>query len=111
MKLKHQISSSNKLSPTDSDADWYKKVMTEFDYSQVLDILPVLHQDDQKFKSSKAFGDFRRVYESLELTTKLCLLCFAVIPENEVVKKRFMTHWWFGEGFVSSLEDGSADRI
>ncbi|XP_059436876.1 uncharacterized protein LOC132169955 [Corylus avellana] len=116
MKLKHQISSSNKLSPTDSDADWYKKVMSEFDHSQVLDILPVLHQDDQKFKSSQfksspAFRDFRKVYENLKLRTKLCLLCFAVIPENEVVKKRFMTHWWFGEGFVSSLDDNAADQI
>jgi hypothetical protein len=99
IKLKHQISSSNKLSPTDSDT-WYKDIINEFHYSQVLDILPVLHLG-RNFKNSPAFRDFRQVYESLALTTKLCLLCFAIIPENEVVKKRFMTYWWVGEGFVS----------
>jgi hypothetical protein len=100
IKLKHEISSSNKLSPTDSDT-WYKNIdINEFHYKQVRDILPVLHLD-QNFKNSPALRDFREVYNSLALTTKLCLLCFAIIPENEVVKKRFMTYWWVGEGFVS----------
>jgi hypothetical protein len=105
IKLKHQISSSNKLSPTDSDT-WYKNIdINEFHYKQVRDILPVLHLDGN-FMNSSALRDFRKVYNSLARTTKLCLFCFAIIPENEVVKKRFMTYWWVGEGFVSPQKPG-----
>ncbi|XP_059436864.1 disease resistance RPP13-like protein 4 [Corylus avellana] len=57
-----------------------------------------------------AFQDFRLVYDKLlDSTTKLCLLCFALIPENEIVKKRFMTYWWVGEGFVSPKLEKVAD--
>ncbi|XP_062160601.1 uncharacterized protein LOC133867853 isoform X2 [Alnus glutinosa] len=107
--LKHQISSSKKLSPTDSET-WYKDIdINEFHYSQVLDILPVLHVD-KEFGNSLAFRDFRLVYDKLpDSRIKLCLLCFALIPENEIVKKRFMTYWWVGEGFISPQGEKADD--
>ncbi|KAE7995543.1 hypothetical protein FH972_000324 [Carpinus fangiana] len=36
-----------------------------------------------------------------------CLLCFSVFPQNAVIKKKALVHWWVGEGFLSdtSAED------
>ncbi|XP_059437965.1 disease resistance RPP13-like protein 4 [Corylus avellana] len=100
MELKLRIPLPYKLSSDKSDAHRYARGGTEFDDLDVIDDLPVLHVD-VGFKNSLAFQDFRSVYESLDPRTKLCLLCFALIPGNEIVKKRFMTYWWVGEGFVS----------
>ncbi|KAB8686983.1 hypothetical protein FH972_026339 [Carpinus fangiana] len=110
MELKLRIPLPYKLSSKESDAHRYTGGDTEFDDSDVIDDLPVLHVDTG-FRNSLAFNDFRSVYESLDSTTKLCLLCFALIPENEIVKKRFMTYWWVGEGFVSpEVDDGTLEE-
>ncbi|XP_030971060.1 uncharacterized protein LOC115991473 [Quercus lobata] len=73
---------------------------------QVIDELPDLHYNTL-FNQSYAFQDFRDIYSSLDDRTKLCLLCFALIPENEVVKKRLFVYWWVGEGFSSSTSSSS----
>ncbi|BFG38273.1 hypothetical protein CerSpe_245470 [Prunus speciosa] len=64
------------------------------------DSLPDLHFS-KVFKDSPALKEFRVVYHSLSVITKLCLLCFAAIPANEAIKKRVLVHWWVGEGFVN----------
>jgi Leucine-rich repeat (LRR) protein len=33
-------------------------------------------------------------------------MCLAVFPEDAVIKKRLLIHWWIGEGFVSSVSEG-----
>ncbi|XP_059436873.1 disease resistance RPP13-like protein 4 [Corylus avellana] len=110
MELKLRIPLPYKLSSDKSDAHRYTRGGTEFDDLDVIDDLPVLHVD-MGFRNSLAFQDFQSVYESLESTTKLCLLCFALIPENEIVKKRFMTYWWVGEGFVRpEVDDGTLEE-
>nr|XP_023884721.1 disease resistance RPP13-like protein 4 [Quercus suber]POE70289.1 disease resistance rpp13-like protein 4 [Quercus suber] len=103
LKLKLQIPLPHKLSATDSDARKYTRVGVGADYDdlQVIDELPDLHFHPL-FDKSFAFKDFRHVYDSLDVRTKLCLLCFALIPENEVVKKRFLVYWWVGEGLINS---------
>ena len=103
LKLKLQIPLPHKLSATDSDAKKYTRVGVGADYDdlQVIDKLPDLHFNEL-FDKSFAFKDFRHVYDSLDVRTKLCLLCFALIPENEVVKKRFFVYWWVGEGLINS---------
>lgn len=73
---------------------------------QVIDELPDLHYNTL-FNQSYAFQDFRDIYSSLDDRTKLCLLCFALIPENEVVKKRLFVYWWVGEGYISSTSSSS----
>ncbi|KAL4628744.1 hypothetical protein ACB092_05G261400 [Castanea dentata] len=73
---------------------------------QVVDELPDLHYRTL-FNQSYAFQDFRDIYSSLDDRSKLCLLCFALIPENEVVKKRLFVYWWVGEGFISSTSSSS----
>ncbi|PQM41632.1 disease resistance RPP13-like protein 4 [Prunus yedoensis var. nudiflora] len=71
-----------------------------FDPNKVLDQLSDLHFS-KVFGDSPTFKDFRVVYNSLCVTTKLCFLCFAVFPANEVIKKRLLVHWWIGEGFLN----------
>ncbi|KAM1109406.1 hypothetical protein ACFX13_008955 [Malus domestica] len=68
--------------------------------NKVLDKLSGLHFS-KVFEESPAYKEFQVVYNSLRVTTKLCLLCFAVFPVNEVVKKRVLIQWWVGEGFVN----------
>ena len=63
--------------------------------------MPDLHDYYTLFDPSDAFLDFKVIYNSLDLRTKLCLLCFALILENEVVKKRLFVYWWVGEGFIN----------
>ncbi|ONH95569.1 hypothetical protein PRUPE_7G078100 [Prunus persica] len=76
-----------------------------FDPNKVLDQLSDLHFS-KVFGESPTFKDFRVVYNSLCVTTKLCLLCFAVFPANEVIKKGLLVHWWIGEGFLNPPVDG-----
>ncbi|CAB4286866.1 unnamed protein product [Prunus armeniaca] len=69
------------------------------------DSVPDLHLS-KVFKDSPTLKEFRVVYNSLSVITKLCLLCFAAIPANEAIKKRVLVHWWVGEGFVNPPVDG-----
>lgn len=48
----------------------------------------------------------RLAINSLDTRLKRCLLCLAVFPENTVVKKRLLIHWWIGEGMVKSVPEG-----
>ncbi|KAK8598883.1 hypothetical protein V6N13_076828 [Hibiscus sabdariffa] len=53
------------------------------------------------FERSYYFKEIKEKYESLEDNRlKLCLLCFAIFPENAVIKKRFLRFWWVGEKLV-----------
>ena len=33
---------------------------------------------------------------------KSCLLCFSVFPEDAIIKKKVLIHWWVGERFIDS---------
>uniref|UniRef100_J3N9T4 Rx N-terminal domain-containing protein n=1 Tax=Oryza brachyantha TaxID=4533 RepID=J3N9T4_ORYBR len=37
-----------------------------------------------------------------------CVLCLAAFPEGTVIKKRLLIHWWIGEGFVRSADEGKS---
>lgn len=52
-----------------------------------LEQLPELHFN-MVFSTSLAFKDFLNVYDSFDVTTKLCSLHFAVLLANEVIKKK-----------------------
>ncbi|CDY39430.1 BnaAnng05610D [Brassica napus] len=62
--------------------------------------LPGLHVSDD-FKDSSAFEEVVDKFEELEFTYMLCLLSFAVFPENKEVKKTMLMYWWIGEGYIS----------
>ncbi|CAL8145775.1 unnamed protein product [Prunus armeniaca] len=57
---------------------------------------------------SSTFKEIEAVYNRLDVTLKLCFLCFSVFPENAVIKKKVLVHWWVGEGFIDTL--GTSDK-
>ncbi|XP_059436847.1 disease resistance RPP13-like protein 4 [Corylus avellana] len=50
--------------------------------------------------------EIEAIYNDLDVTSKMCLLCFSVFPENAVIKKKVLVHWWVGEGFIDSPSSG-----
>ncbi|PKI38377.1 hypothetical protein CRG98_041233 [Punica granatum] len=43
---------------------------------------------------------FVQAFRSLDLESKLRLLCFSIFPEDAVVHKKVLVYWWIGEGLV-----------
>ena len=73
--------------------------------------LPILHMN-HKFLRSSVFTELQEAFEELNTKLKHCLLCFAVVPENEVVKRRLLIDWWVGERLVDSpATEEVADEI
>ena len=52
------------------------------------------------------FTEFKEVFENLDIRLKLCLLSFAVLPEDVVVKRRLLINWWVEEGLVDPPSTG-----
>jgi len=90
--------SSRKISITDSQTAEENDEISETG----IDIyLPGLHFSE-KFKTSSAFEEVVEKFQGLDdFTQKLCLLSFAVFPENREVKRTMLMYWWIGEGFIS----------
>ena len=65
-----------------------------------------LHMKNHKLVCSSFFTEFKEVFENLDMRLKLCLLSFAVLPEDAVVKRRLLINWWVGEGLVDPLSTG-----
>lgn len=103
MKLKLLLPSPHKLLLNKSSSSLLSSIQLAAD--KMLNQLPDLHSSEV-FYQSLAFKDFQDVYNSLDVTAKLCLLCFSVFPANEVVKKRRLVHWWVGEGLLYPPVDG-----
>ncbi|XP_038875990.1 uncharacterized protein LOC120068331 [Benincasa hispida] len=61
------------------------------------------------FGESPAFIEIQEMYNNgfSDDICKKCFLYFAVFPENVVLKKRFLTHWWIGEGLLDPLGSGN----
>ncbi|XP_020871515.1 axoneme-associated protein mst101(2)-like [Arabidopsis lyrata subsp. lyrata] len=71
--------------------------------------LPGLHVAEE-FEISSAFEEVVEKFQGLdEFTQKLCLLSFAVFPENREVTRTMLMYWWIGEGFISC--DDSEDSV
>ncbi|XP_023533577.1 disease resistance RPP13-like protein 4 isoform X1 [Cucurbita pepo subsp. pepo] len=62
------------------------------------------------FDESPAFIEIQDIYNGFgDDICKKCFLYFAAFPENVVLKKRLLTHWWIGEGLLDS--SGSGDQM
>lgn len=57
-------------------------------------------------RESVQMWQLKVIIDGLETRLRQCLLCLAVFPEDAVIKKRLLIHWWIGEGFVSSVSEG-----
>lgn len=104
-KMKLPIPSKFKTNAADLRNQWNlggsTQTAQQFAASLLKGALPKFH-NNPVFENSPAFRDFEVRYKSLPIHLKLCLLCFAVFPEGEIIKKRLMVYWWIGEGFVGS---------
>ncbi|EAY81640.1 hypothetical protein OsI_36810 [Oryza sativa Indica Group] len=58
-------------------------------------------------RDGEQMAHLRRAVHGMDEQLRHCLLCLAAFPEGAVIKKRLLIHWWIGEKFVSSLEDGN----
>ncbi|CAL9241756.1 unnamed protein product, partial [Arabidopsis halleri] len=74
--------------------------------------LPGLHVS-KEFEISSAFEEVVEKFQGLDdFTQKLCLLSFAVFPENREVTRTMLMYWWIGEGFISCDDsENSVTRI
>ncbi|XP_024026903.1 disease resistance RPP13-like protein 4 [Morus notabilis] len=61
------------------------------------------------FNQTCVFEEIKDIYEGLEDKAKKCLLCFSLFTENEELKKRMLTYWWEGEGFLRA-DDGDGKK-
>ncbi|OMO52585.1 disease resistance RPP13-like protein 4-like protein [Corchorus olitorius] len=77
-----------------SDRRWKKTVATS-----EADDLPRLYKE-AIFEISYHFQEIEEKYNQLNRRQKLCLLCFAVFPENAEIKKRLLRFWWVAENLV-----------
>ncbi|XVF52269.1 hypothetical protein PTKIN_Ptkin05aG0005600 [Pterospermum kingtungense] len=91
-KVKIQIPLQHQVSALTSDKYLQTAVATK-----EAGHLPTPYEAKEIFESSSFVKEFRDHYESLEDRHKLCLLCFAIFPEDAEVKKRLLKFWWVGE--------------
>ncbi|XVF52271.1 hypothetical protein PTKIN_Ptkin05aG0005800 [Pterospermum kingtungense] len=105
-KVKMQIP-LQKVSATVSDnAPRYLQTTVS---SKVVGLLPNPYEAKEIFESSSFVKEFRDHYESLHDRRKLCLLCFAIFPEDTEVEKRLLKFWWLGER-LSPEPDGDSKK-
>jgi hypothetical protein len=104
--LKNQIFSPPELSSVNLDSESFKRSnLSMRDRYQ----LPIQLPDQNiinKLITERTLKEIRVVYNDLDVTSKMCLLCFSVFPENAVIKKKVLVHWWVGEGFIDSPSSG-----
>ncbi|CAK7350747.1 unnamed protein product [Dovyalis caffra] len=98
VELKHDIPSPYKLNLANEGHKKSQNV-SGGDFLNLIDEMLKI-RDNKAFEGCSSFEDFKENYKSLDLRDKLCLLCFAVFPENAVIKKRLLMYWWVGEGFI-----------
>ncbi|XP_059436851.1 disease resistance RPP13-like protein 4 [Corylus avellana] len=56
---------------------------------------------------SSILKEIQVVYDGLKDESKQsCLLCFSVFPQNVVIKRKALVHWWVGEKLLSSQTCG-----
>ncbi|XP_050379583.1 disease resistance RPP13-like protein 4 [Argentina anserina] len=60
---------------------------------------PTIGKEQQSLNTE----DIEEIYNGLDETLKQCFLCFSVYPEDAVIKKKVLIHWWVGEEFIETL--------
>ncbi|XVF11129.1 hypothetical protein REPUB_Repub07fG0242300 [Reevesia pubescens] len=93
-KVKIQIPLQHQVSGTTPEARRYLQTTVA---SKEVGYLPNPYEADGIFESDFFLKEFQDRYKGLNERLKLCLLCFAIFPENAEVKKRLLRFWWVGE--------------
>ena len=107
MKLKYQIPSLRKLSWTSPTAQ--SQTSSGSIVGGSVQELPKLHKSES-FKDSSFYKEIEDIFEGLEKEEKFFLSCFAVLTEHAVVKRRLLTYWGLGEGFLSESDSKTGEK-
>ncbi|VVB12483.1 unnamed protein product [Arabis nemorensis] len=62
--------------------------------------LPGIHTNVEGLIKCEAFRRVKQKFMELEIEQKICLLSFAVFPENREVHRTVLMYWWIGEGIL-----------
>ncbi|KAF5197405.1 Disease resistance rpp13-like protein [Thalictrum thalictroides] len=65
-----------------------------------------LAENDDSVKASLQVS-----YDELPSSLKSCFLCFSLYPEDSVISKEQLIHWWIGEGFLPVRNGRSALEV
>ena len=72
--------------------------------------LPGLHENAEVLTKLMAFRQVEQKFMELEDVKKMCLLTFAVFPENREVHRTMLMYWWIGEGILPVERAGETVR-
>ena len=106
--LKDQICSPPQFSLVSLDSESFQRSSFSMRYHSLFR-LPVQLPDvntNEMIANRYTSYEIEMVYNGLDVTKKLCLLCLSVFPEKATIKKKVLVHWWVGEGFIDSLNNG-----
>ncbi|KAJ0262727.1 RNI-like superfamily protein [Hirschfeldia incana] len=67
-----------------------------------IECLPGIHANEEDLKRLAVFRDVRDKFIKLTDHKKICLLSFAVFPENQEVNRTMLMYWWIGEGILNN---------
>ncbi|KAK8497129.1 hypothetical protein V6N13_046898 [Hibiscus sabdariffa] len=104
-KVKAQIPLQHQASSI-SESRYLQTTNTSKDVRTLLDP----YRADGIFESKTFLKEFEDHYSDLDVRHKLCLLCFAIFPENAVVKKRLLRFWWEGEKLLSETKEEKKEK-
>ncbi|KAG7955401.1 hypothetical protein I3843_11G069800 [Carya illinoinensis] len=106
MKIKNQIPSLLKLSQTGPGSYNNSETIKNSDACSAFHGNLNPHKS-KSFLNSSFYREIEEIYADLnDVHEKFFLACFAMLPENAVVKRRLLTYWWVGEEEVKTSTDG-----
>ena len=107
-KIKYQIPSIRKLSMTSSKA--HSQASSGSTEGSSVQELPKLHKSES-FRKSSFYIEIKKNLDGLSEEEEFILSCIAVLTEGAVVKRRLLTYWWIGEGWLKDSESETPEEI
>ncbi|KAG2244390.1 hypothetical protein Bca52824_093763 [Brassica carinata] len=65
---------------------------------------PGIHTNVEDLTRREVFRQVKQKFKELDIEQKICLLSFAVFPENQEVHRTMLMYWWIGEGILPVKE-------
>ncbi|CDY26369.1 BnaA02g24010D [Brassica napus] len=65
-----------------------------------IECLPGIHANEEDLKRLAVFRQVKEKFIELRIDRKICMLSFAVFPENQEVNRTMLMYWWIGEGIL-----------
>ncbi|CAH8389429.1 unnamed protein product [Eruca vesicaria subsp. sativa] len=74
-----------------------------------IECLPGIHANEEYLKRLAVYRDVESKFKNLSVDRKICLLSFAVFPENQEVNRTMLMYWWMGEGIL--VDEGRPEDV